>query len=121
MPIAFWPSKRMAAGVSRDTMDFERNKAVARKMGEVDTEFESSSASSKFDEDECSEWTTVLSKTGTKRKWTKIGVKNTCVNDNESLIAGMCLLSKDAYVGNPFEVYKMVKYALGKVEWSYFD
>ena len=49
----------------------------------MDAEFESSSASSKVGEDECSEWTTVVSNTGTKRKWSKIGVEDTCMNDNE--------------------------------------
>ena len=39
-----------------------------------------------------------------------------CVNDNELLLVGNRLLSKDAYVGNPFEVSKMVEYVLGKVE-----
>jgi hypothetical protein len=95
----------------------------------VDAEFELSSASSKFGEDECSEWTTVISKTGTKTKLSKIGVEDTCVNDNESFLVGMRLLSKDTYVGNPFEVSKMVMSGLGNVcqsdqsdqEWSYFD
>ena len=52
-------------------------------MVEVDTEFELSGASSKFGEEKCSEWTTVISKTGTKRKLSKIGVEDTCVNYNE--------------------------------------
>ena len=34
------------------------------------------------------------------------------MNDNESLVVEMRLLSKDAYAGDPFEVSKMVKYAL---------
>lgn len=37
-------------------------------MAEVDAEFESSSALSKFGEDECSAWTTVVSTTRTKNK-----------------------------------------------------
>ena len=53
---------------------------------------------------ECSEWTTVILKTGTKRKLSKIEVENNCVNYNETRFVGMRLLSKDAYVGNPFEV-----------------
>ena len=63
--------------------------------------------SSTFGEDKCSEWTTVISKTGTKRKLSKIGVEDTCVNYNESLLVGMRLLSKDADVGNLYEVLKM--------------
>ena len=83
---------------------------------EVDAELELSSVLSKFGEDECSECKTLILKTGTKRKLSKIGVEDTCVMDNELLLVGMRLLSKDAYVGNPFDVSEMGKYALGKVE-----
>ena len=64
------------------------------KMVEVDTEVESSSVLGKVGEDECSEWTTVVVKTGTKWKWSKIGVEETCINHKESLLVGMLLLSK---------------------------
>jgi hypothetical protein len=62
---------------------------TTEKMAEVEAEFESSIVSSKCGEDECSEWTTIVSKTGTKTKWSKIGVEDTCTNDNESLLVGM--------------------------------
>lgn len=38
-------------------------------MAEVDAEFKSNSESSKVGEDECPEWTTVVLKTGSKRKF----------------------------------------------------
>ena len=62
------------------------------------------SVSSKVGEDECSEWTTLVSKNLTKRKLSKIRVEDTCMNDNSSFHVGMRLLNKDAYVGDPFEV-----------------
>uniref|UniRef100_A0A8C7JIE4 Multidrug resistance-associated protein 4 n=1 Tax=Oncorhynchus kisutch TaxID=8019 RepID=A0A8C7JIE4_ONCKI len=49
-------------------------------MAEVDAKFESSSASSKVGEDKCSEWTTVVSKTGTKGKLSQNGVEDTWLN-----------------------------------------
>lgn len=58
-------------------------------MAEMVDVFKWISVLSKFGEGKCSEWTTVILKTGTKRKLSKIGVKNTCVNDNEALLVGM--------------------------------
>ena len=96
-------------------------------MAEVDAEFKLSSASGEFGEDECCESTTEVSKTGTKRTQSKIGLEDTCINDNESLLVAMRLLSKNAYVGNPFEVsngevcaWKSGVYQSDQ-EWSYFD
>jgi hypothetical protein len=60
-------------------------------MAEVDAEFELSSGSSKFGEDECSEWTTI-SKTGIKSKLYKIGVEETCINDNEHAYKALRLI-----------------------------
>lgn len=54
-------------------------------MEEVNAELEPSSGSSKLYE--CSEWTTFVSKTGTKWKKSKTGLEETCVN--ESLLFGM--------------------------------
>jgi hypothetical protein len=49
------------------------------------------------------------------------------MNDNESLLVGMLLLSKDAYVGTPFEVSNgevclgIEKDCQSDQELSYFD
>lgn len=72
---------------------------------------ESNSVLSQVGEDECPEWTTVVLKTGSKRKLFKMRVEDTSMNNNDSHLLWMRLLSKDVYVGNPFEVSNGEVYA----------
>lgn len=76
---------------------------------EVDAGVESSSALSKVGEDE---WTTVVSENGTERKLSQIGMEHRplCMLENDLFLLGICLLIKDAYLGDAFEVLKVVKH-----------
>ena len=85
-------------------------------MEEVDAEFESSTASSEVGKDKCSEWTTVVSKAGTKRKWFKIGELRIRVRMmmNRFLLGCVCRVKMDMWETH-FRC-QMLMYALGKVE-----